>query len=215
MLKEINDRLRFLDAVGLGYLTLARALGDACRAARGSGSRLATQIGSQLRGVLVCAGRAVIGLHPRDNKRLLETLHELRDLGNTVLVVEHDEETIEHADYVVDLGPLAGTHGGEVVATGTPKEIACNPDSITGQYLCGDLKIEVPELRRLPNGNRIKVKGARAYNLKNIDVEFPLGLFTVVTGVSGSGKSTLVEEILYPAFYRHVYESTRSRAART
>jgi excinuclease ABC subunit A len=125
-----------------------------------------------------------------------------------VLVVEHDEETIEAADYVIDLGPKAGTHGGEVVAFGDPKEISCDPNSITGRYLCGDLKIEVPELRRLPNGHRIKVQGARAYNLKNIDVEFPLGLLTVVTGVSGSGNSTLVEDILYPALYKHVYGST-------
>ena len=207
VLKEINDRLRFLDAVGLGYLTLSRASAS-LSGGEGQRIRLATQIGSQLRGVLYVLDEPSIGLHPRDNKRLLETLHELRDLGNTVLVVEHDEETIEHADYVIDLGPKAGTHGGEVVAVGDPKEISCNPDSITGQYLCGELKIEVPELRRLRNGHRIKVKGARAYNLKNIDAEFPLGLFTVVTGVSGSGKSTLVEEILYPALYRHVYEST-------
>jgi len=206
VLKEINDRLRFLDAVGLGYLTLSR---ESASLSGGEGQRirLATQIGSQLRGVLYVLDEPSIGLHPRDNKRLLETLHELRDLGNTVLVVEHDEETIEHADYVVDLGPKAGTHGGEVVAVGDPKEISCNPESVTGQYLCGALKIEVPELRRLPNGHRIKVKGARAYNLKNIDVEFPLGILTVVTGVSGSGKSTLVEEILYPALYQHVYES--------
>ncbi|MBV9240708.1 MAG: excinuclease ABC subunit UvrA, partial [Acidobacteria bacterium] len=169
--------------------------------------RLATQIGSQLRGVLYVLDEPSIGLHPRDNKRLLQTLHELRDLGNTVLVVEHDEETIEHADHVIDLGPKAGTHGGEVVAVGDPKQISCDPHSITGRYLCGDLKIEVPEFRRLANGQRIRVKGARAYNLKNIDVEFPLGLLTVVTGVSGSGKSTLVEEILYPALYRHVYKS--------
>ena len=207
VLKEINDRLHFLDAVGLGYLTLGRASAT-LSGGEGQRIRLATQIGSQLRGVLYVLDEPSIGLHPRDNKRLLETLHELRDLGNTVLVVEHDEETIEHADYVIDLGPKAGTHGGEVVATGDPKQISCDPESITGRYLCGDLKIEVPEFRRLPNGHRIKVKGARAYNLKNIDAEFPLGLLTVVTGVSGSGKSTLVEEILYPALYRHVYKST-------
>jgi len=207
VLKEINDRLKFLDAVGLGYLTLARASAT-LSGGEGQRIRLATQIGSQLRGVLYVLDEPSIGLHPRDNKRLLETLHELRDLGNTVLVVEHDEETIEHADYVVDLGPLAGTHGGEVVAVGEPREIENNSDSLTGKYLKGELQIEVPDVRRLPNGNRIRVKGARGHNLKNIDVEFPLGLLTVVTGVSGSGKSTLVEEILYPALYKHVYRST-------
>lgn len=206
VLKEIRDRLRFLEAVGLGYLTLDRASAT-LSGGEGQRIRLATQIGSQLRGVLYVLDEPSIGLHPRDNRKLLETLHELRDLGNTVLVVEHDEETIEHADYVVDLGPLAGTHGGEVVATGTPKEIADSGASLTGRYLKGDVRIEVPDVRRLPNGNRLSVKGARAHNLKNIDVEFPLGLFTVVTGVSGSGKSTLVEEILYPALYRHVYRS--------
>ena len=206
VLKEIRDRLGFLAAVGLGYLTLDRASAT-LSGGEGQRIRLATQIGSQLRGVLYVLDEPSIGLHPRDNQKLLKTLHELRDLGNTVLVVEHDEETIEHADFVVDLGPLAGTHGGEIVATGDPKEIACDPKSLTGQYLCGDLKIDIPDVRRLPNGNRIRVKGARAHNLKNIDVEFPLGLFTVVTGVSGSGKSTLVEEILYPALYRHVYKS--------
>jgi excinuclease ABC subunit A len=206
VLKEINDRLRFLDAVGLGYLTLSRSSAS-LSGGEGQRIRLATQIGSQLRGVLYVLDEPSIGLHPRDNQRLLETLHQLRDIGNTVLVVEHDQETIEHADYVVDLGPLAGTHGGEVIATGTPAEIACDPGSLTGQYLCGKLKIDVPDVRRLPNGHRIKVKGAKAYNLKNIDVEFPLGLLTVVTGVSGSGKSTLVEDILYPALYKHVYES--------
>jgi excinuclease ABC subunit A len=169
--------------------------------------RLATQIGSQLRGVLYVLDEPSIGLHPRDNKKLLDTLRELRDLGNTVLVVEHDEETIEHADYVVDLGPLAGTHGGEVIATGSPKDIEGSANSLTGKYLKGELKIEIPDVRRLPNGSRITVKGARAHNLKNIDVEFPLGLLIVVTGVSGSGKSTLVEEILYPALYSHVYRS--------
>jgi excinuclease ABC subunit A len=206
ILKEIRSRLRFLDAVGLGYLTLDRASAT-LSGGEGQRIRLATQIGSQLRGVLYVLDEPSIGLHPRDNKRLLDTLHELRDLGNTVLVVEHDEETIEHADYVIDLGPLAGTHGGEVIATGTPQEIANAEGSLTGRYLKGETKIDVPEFRRLPNGSRITVKGARAHNLKNIDVEFPLGLFVVVTGVSGSGKSTLVEDILYPALYRHVYKS--------
>jgi excinuclease ABC subunit A len=206
VLKEIRDRLGFLSAVGLGYLTLDRPSAT-LSGGEGQRIRLATQIGSQLRGVLYVLDEPSIGLHPRDNRKLLETLHELRDLGNTVLVVEHDEETIEHADYVVDLGPLAGTHGGDVVATGTPEQIETQADSLTGKYLSGELKIEVPELRRLPNGSRIKVVGAKAHNLKNIDVEFPLGIFTVVTGVSGSGKSTLVEDILYPALYRHVYRS--------
>ncbi len=206
VLKEINDRLGFLDAVGLGYLTLDRSSAS-LSGGEGQRIRLATQIGSQLRGVLYVLDEPSIGLHPRDNQKLLKTLQQLRDLGNTVLVVEHDEETIEHADYVLDLGPLAGTHGGEVIASGTPKAIAKNKNSLTGQYMSGGLKIDVPEYRRLPNGSRIKVKGARAHNLKNIDVEFPLGLLTVVTGVSGSGKSTLVEDILYPALYRHVYKS--------
>ncbi|HEY0461726.1 MAG TPA: excinuclease ABC subunit UvrA [Pyrinomonadaceae bacterium] len=206
VLKEIRERLRFLQAVGLGYLTLDRA-SQTLSGGEGQRIRLATQIGSQLRGVLYVLDEPSIGLHPRDNQKLLETLHELRDLGNTVLVVEHDEETIEKADYVVDLGPLAGTHGGEIIAVGKPEDIENAPESITGKYLKGELKIEIPELRRLPNGNRLKVKGARAHNLKNIDVEFPLGIFTVVTGVSGSGKSTLVEEILYPALYKYVYKS--------
>jgi len=206
VLKEIRERLRFLKAVGLGYLTLDRGSAT-LSGGEGQRIRLATQIGSQLRGVLYVLDEPSIGLHPRDNQKLLETLHNLRDLGNTVLVVEHDAETIEQADYVVDLGPLAGTHGGEVIATGTPQEVESNSASLTGKYLSGKLKIEVPEWRRLPNGSRITVKGARAHNLKNINVTFPLGVFTVVTGVSGSGKSTLVEDILYPALYRHVYKS--------
>ncbi len=206
VLKEIRERLRFLQSVGLDYLTIDRASAT-LSGGEGQRIRLATQIGSQLRGVLYVLDEPSIGLHPRDNQRLIETLHALRDLGNTVLVVEHDAETIEKADYVVDLGPLAGTHGGEVVATGTPGDIEKNNNSLTGKYLSGELNIEVPDLRRLPNGNRITVKGARAHNLKNIDVTFPLGVFTVVTGVSGSGKSTLVEDILYPALYRHVYKS--------
>ncbi|MBA2379186.1 MAG: excinuclease ABC subunit UvrA [Blastocatellia bacterium] len=206
VLKEVVDRVSFLDNVGLGYLTLDRGSAT-LSGGEGQRIRLATQIGSQLRGVLYVLDEPSIGLHPRDNKRLLETLDELRDLGNTVLVVEHDEETIGHADYVIDLGPLAGTHGGELVAAGTPEDLRRESRSLTGKYLNGEMKIEVPEFRRLPNGNRLKVKGAKAHNLKNLNVEFPLGLLTVVTGVSGSGKSTLVEDILYPALYRHVYRS--------
>jgi len=205
VLAEIRGRMAFLDNVGLGYLTLGRSSAS-LSGGEGQRIRLATQIGSQLRGVLYVLDEPSIGLHPRDNQRLLDTLRELRDLGNTVLVVEHDEETIMAADYVVDLGPLAGTHGGEVVSVGTPSEIA-KSSSLTAKYLSGELAIEVPEFRRLPNGDRIAVKGARGHNLKNIDAEFPLGLLTVVTGVSGSGKSTLVEDILYPALYRHVYGS--------
>jgi len=206
VLKEIQERSRFLDVVGLGYISLDRP-SSTLSGGEGQRIRLATQIGSQLRGVLYVLDEPSIGLHPRDNMRLLETLKKLRDLGNTVLVVEHDEETIENADHVIDLGPLAGTHGGGVVTAGPPKVIEKDPNSLTGKYLSGKLKIEIPDVRRLPNGQRLKVRGARARNLRNIDVEFPMGLFTVVTGVSGSGKSTLVEEILYPALYRHVYRS--------
>ncbi len=206
VLKEIRERLRFLEAVGLGYLALERA-SQSLSGGEGQRIRLATQIGSGLRGVLYVLDEPSIGLHPRDNQKLLKTLQNLRDLGNTVLVVEHDAETIGQADYVVDLGPLAGTHGGEVIAVGTPKDIENSKDSLTGKYLKGELKIEVPEWRRLANGANITVKGARAHNLKNIDAKFPLGLLTVVTGVSGSGKSTLVEEILYPALYKYVYKS--------
>ena len=206
ILKEIRERLQFLNAVGLGYLTMDRGSAT-LSGGEGQRIRLATQIGSQLRGVLYVLDEPSIGLHPRDNQKLIETLQNLRDIGNTVLVVEHDEETIEKADFVVDLGPLAGTHGGEIVATGTPAQIRKNKHSLTGKYMSGKLSIEVPEFRRLPNGKRIVVKGARAHNLKNIDVEFPLGLLTVVTGVSGSGKSTLVEDILYPALYKYVYKS--------
>jgi len=206
VLREIRERMKFLQAVGLGYLTLDRA-SQTLSGGEGQRIRLATQIGSQLRGVLYVLDEPSIGLHPRDNQKLIETLHELRDLGNTVLVVEHDEETIEKADYVVDLGPLAGSHGGEIIAEGTPKDIKKSKTSLTGKYLSGKLKIEVPEFRRLPNGKRITVKGAKAHNLKNIDVEFPLGILTVVTGVSGSGKSTLVEDILYPALYKYFYKS--------
>jgi excinuclease ABC subunit A len=206
VLREIKNRLRFLETVGLGYITLDRTSAT-LSGGEGQRIRLATQIGSQLRGVLYVLDEPSIGLHPRDNQKLLETLCALRDLGNTVLVVEHDEETINRADYVVDLGPGAGAHGGEVVATGTPKEVSCNPESVTGLYVCGKLKIAVPEQRRTPNGKAITVRGAQANNLKDIDVTFPLGLLTVVTGVSGSGKSTLVDDILYRALARHLYGS--------
>jgi excinuclease ABC subunit A len=206
VLREIRDRLRFLEKVGLGYLTLNRPSAT-LSGGEGQRIRLATQIGSQLRGVLYVLDEPSIGLHPRDNQRLLETLCALRDLGNTVLVVEHDEETIRRADYVVDLGPGAGAHGGLLVASGTPDEVSCNPESITGLYICGARAIGVPTERRLPNGKAITVRGASHNNLKAIDVTFPLGLLTVVTGVSGSGKSTLVDDILYRALARYLYGS--------
>ena len=206
ILREIKNRLCFLQRVGLGYLTLDRA-SSTLSGGEGQRIRLATQIGSQLRGVLYVLDEPSIGLHPRDNQRLLETLSALRDLGNTVLVVEHDEETIRRADYVVDLGPGAGAHGGEIVAVGSAEEVASNPNSITGLYICGRRKIAVPTERRLPNGKCLKIEGASANNLKEIDVSLPLGLLTVVTGVSGSGKSTLIEDILYRALARHLYGS--------
>jgi excinuclease ABC subunit A len=206
VLREIRNRLRFLETVGLGYITLDRP-SQTLSGGEGQRIRLATQIGSQLRGVLYVLDEPSIGLHPRDNQKLLETLCALRDLGNTVLVVEHDEETIRRADFVVDLGPGAGAHGGEVVAAGTPDEVSCNPESVTGLYICGTRAIGVPTERRAPNGKAITVRGARANNLKDIDVTFPLGLLTVVTGVSGSGKSTLVDDILYRSLARHLYGS--------
>ena len=212
ILREIKNRLQFLERVGLGYLTLDRSSAT-LSGGEGQRIRLATQIGSQLRGVLYVLDEPSIGLHPRDNQRLLETLSALRDLGNTVLVVEHDEETIRRADYVVDLGPGAGAHGGEIVAIGTPEDVANNPDSITGLYVRGLRKIEIPEQRRTANGKYLTVRGARANNLRDIDVSIPLGLLTVVTGVSGSGKSTLVADILYPALARHLYGSSTEPGA--
>ncbi|RMG04422.1 MAG: excinuclease ABC subunit A, partial [Acidobacteria bacterium] len=200
------ERLGFLNAVGLGYLTLDRPSAT-LSGGEGQRIRLAAQIGSQLRGVLYVLDEPSIGLHPRDNHKLLQTLQKLRDLGNTVIVVEHDEETIEKADFVVDLGPGAGTHGGYIVAQGTPDQIKNHPESITGKYLSGSLKIETPKYRRKPNGKFLRIKGARARNLKNIDVEFPLGNFIVVSGVSGSGKSTLIHGILYAALAREIYSS--------
>lgn len=195
VVKEIRSRIKFMLDVGLDYLTLSRAAGT-LSGGEAQRIRLATQIGSGLVGVAYILDEPSIGLHQRDNDRLIATLKHLRDLENTVIVVEHDEDTMRAADYIVDIGPGAGSEGGEVVATGTAEEIMQNPRSITGQYLSGKLKIEVPKTRRKPNG-WITVKGASEHNLKNIDVRFPLGVFTCVTGVSGSGKSSLVNEILY------------------
>jgi excinuclease ABC subunit A len=205
-LAEIAARLDYLLAVGLGYLSLNRSAatlsgGEAQRI------RLATQIGSQLRGVLYVLDEPSIGLHARDNDRLISSLEKLRDLGNTVLVVEHDEETIRRANYVVDLGPGAGNAGGYLVAKGRPEEIERSADSLTGRYLRGELKIAVPPQRRAPNGKVIRILGCEANNLKDVDLELPLGLLTVVTGVSGSGKSTLVNDILYRALAQSLYRS--------
>ena len=198
LLKEIDARLNFLINVGLGYLTLSRGAatlsgGEAQRI------RLATQIGSGLTGVLYILDEPSIGLHQRDNEKLISTLERLRDLGNTLIVVEHDLDTMLRSDYLVAVGPGAGAHGGEIVAAGTVKEVMDNPASLTGRYLRGELKIEVPAVRRPVGDKFITVRGARENNLKNIDVAFPVGVITAVTGVSGSGKSSLVNQILYPA----------------
>ncbi len=203
---EIRERLEFLDAVGLSYLSLDRAA-NTLSGGESQRIRLATQIGSKLRGVLYVLDEPSIGLHHKDNSRLLATLEELRDLGNTVVVVEHDEDTIRRADYVIDLGPGAGTEGGHLVAAGTPLSIAQNENSLTGQYLSGRLEIAVPHRRRSANGKAIVIRGASEHNLQNLDISFPLGLMTVVTGVSGSGKSTLVNEILYKTLARHLYRA--------
>jgi len=196
ILKEIRSRLGFLQSVGLGYLTLSRSAGT-LSGGESQRIRLATQIGSSLMGVLYILDEPSIGLHQRDNDKLLSTLKHLRDLGNTLLVVEHDEDTMRAADYLIDVGPGAGIHGGEIVAAGTPEEVMANPKSLTGQYLSGKRKIAVPETRRTGSGNFLKVIGAEENNLKNVDVAIPLGTFTCVTGVSGSGKSSLVNEILF------------------
>jgi excinuclease ABC subunit A len=206
ILKEITARLGFLNSVGLDYLTLERSAstlsgGEAQRI------RLATQIGSRLVGVLYILDEPSIGLHQRDNRRLLDTLEELRDLGNTILVVEHDRETIEAADYIFDLGPGAGRHGGQVVAEGTPRQIKASRQSLTGNYLAGRATIPLPEQRRIGNGKRLRLHGAKGNNLKKIDVEFPLGGFICVTGVSGSGKSTLVNETLYRILAAHFFKA--------
>jgi excinuclease ABC subunit A len=205
ILKEIKARLKFLDNVGLNYLTLSRNAGT-LSGGEAQRIRLATQIGSNLVGVLYILDEPSVGLHQRDNKKLIQTLQRLRDLGNTLIVVEHDEETIRHADYVIDMGPGAGIHGGRIIAQGTPKEIERNPRSLTGQYLSGKLAIEIPDSRRQA-GNYIRVKGCKENNLKNIDVNIPIGVFTVITGVSGSGKSTLIYEILYKGLMRRLHES--------
>ncbi|MBX3598612.1 MAG: excinuclease ABC subunit UvrA [Rhizobiaceae bacterium] len=207
ILKEIRERLRFLNDVGLDYLTLARNSGT-LSGGESQRIRLASQIGSGLTGVLYVLDEPSIGLHQRDNTRLLDTLKHLRDIGNTVIVVEHDEDAILHADYVVDIGPAAGVHGGRVIAQGTPQQIMANPASITGKYLSGELSIAVPAERRKPKkGRRIKVSGARANNLKNVTAEIPLGTFTAVTGVSGGGKSTFLIETLFKAASRRIMGS--------
>jgi excinuclease ABC subunit A len=212
VMHEIVERLQFLNAVGLGYISLDRSAAT-LSGGEGQRIRLATQIGSKLRGVLYVLDEPSIGLHHRDNHRLLEALESLRDLGNTVLVVEHDEDTIRRADYVIDLGPGAGRHGGKVIASGTPLEIQNAPDSLTGRYISGKVEIEMRLERRHTNGNAIAVLGARENNLKNIDVAFPLGVMTVVTGVSGSGKSTLVNDLLYRALAKQLYRSREEPGA--
>jgi excinuclease ABC subunit A len=209
---EITERLQFLNAVGLGYISLDRSAAT-LSGGEGQRIRLATQIGSKLRGVLYVLDEPSIGLHHRDNGRLLAALENLRDLGNTVLVVEHDEETIRRADYVIDLGPGAGRHGGALVASGTPAEIMDAPASLTGAYMAGRQHIAMLPERRSPNGKNITVLGARENNLKNLDIVFPLGVMTVVTGVSGSGKSTLVNDILYRALARQLYRSREEPGA--
>jgi len=206
ILKEIRERLTFLDDVGLDYLTLDRAAGS-LSGGEAQRIRLATQIGSQLVGVLYILDEPSIGLHQRDNQRLIDTLMRLRDLGNSVVVVEHDKETIEKADFVVDLGPGAGEHGGQVVAVGTPAEVAANPASVTGDYLAGRRVIPMPKKRRAGSGKHLLLKGASGNNLKKIDVEIPLGTLVCITGVSGSGKSTLINETLYHLLNKHFYRS--------
>jgi excinuclease ABC subunit A len=215
VIREIRDRLRFLVDVGVGYLTLARGAAS-LSGGEGQRIRLATQIGSQLTGVLYVLDEPSIGLHQRDNRRLLATLGKLRNLGNTVLVVEHDEETIRTADYLIDLGPGAGEHGGRVMFQGLPQQLLAAPGhSLTGQYLVGQHRIEIPARRRPSDRGAIVVRGAREHNLKRIDVSFPLGTFIAVTGVSGSGKSTLVNGILYRSLARTLYRAVDEPGAHT
>src|SRR5438309_2489342 len=212
VLHEITERLQFLHAVGLGYISLDRSAAT-LSGGEGQRIRLATQIGSKLRGVLYVLDEPSIGLHHRDNNRLLQALEHLRDLGNTVLVVEHDEETIRRADYVIDLGPGAGLLGGGVVASGTPQEIMRQAGSLTGQYISGERSIAARFEPRATNGKAVTVLGAKANNLRSVDVTFPLGVITVVTGVSGSGKSTLVNDILYKALAKALYRSREEPGA--
>ncbi len=206
LVKEICNRLEFLNNVGLGYLTLNRAAGT-LSGGEAQRIRLATQIGSKLSGVLYVLDEPSIGLHQRDNEKLINSMKEMRDLGNTLIVVEHDTDTMLAADYLIDIGPGAGTEGGYLVAAGTPEEVMKNKNSLTGKYLTGEMKIEVPKKRRKGNGLFLEVKGAKEHNLKNINVKFPLGKFICVTGVSGSGKSTLVNDILFNALTKKVYKS--------
>jgi excinuclease ABC subunit A len=207
ILKECRERLRFLVDVGLDYLTLNRSA-ESLSGGEAQRIRLATQIGSRLVGVLYILDEPSIGLHQRDNARLLATLGQLRDLGNTVIVVEHDDETMRMADHLIDLGPGAGKHGGIVIAAGTVSEVMNNPSSITGKYLKGEMRIEIPPVRRPVDPRKVvRIEGARAHNLRDLDVEIPLGLFVAVTGVSGSGKSTLIEDILHRTLARHFYRA--------
>ncbi len=196
--REIHERLGFLVNVGLDYLTLSRTAGT-LSGGEAQRIRLATQIGSRLTGVLYILDEPSIGLHQRDNDRLIGALKSMRDIGNTLIVVEHDEDTMLAADYLIDIGPGAGVHGGEVVSAGTPAEVMADPNSLTGQYLSGKKFIPLPLERRKPDGRYIEIKGAAENNLKNVNVKFPLGVFIAVTGVSGSGKSSLVNEILHKA----------------
>ncbi|MCF7798403.1 excinuclease ABC subunit UvrA [Candidatus Woesearchaeota archaeon] len=211
ILKEIRERLTFLKRVGLGYLTLSRSAGT-LSGGEAQRIRLATQIGSNLTGVLYILDEPSIGLHQKDNKKLIDTLKRLRDIGNTLIVVEHDEDTIRAADYVVDLGPGAGAQGGKIIAEGTPKQIEKNPQSLTGKYLSGKLSIPTPTKRRVSE-SFVHVFGCTEHNLKNIDVKIPLGVLTTITGVSGSGKSTLIGNILYPALMKKIYHSKKNIGA--